>query len=100
MVSRAEREQGGESTGAGCARWGPEDSGETTCVCVRYCSQKDAGSAERTKDWVFQQERGSVRPPSASPAACGPWRAEDGVLSKLYLISSKVRSMASQPAGR
>lgn len=67
-------------------------------------STKDAASpadsTERTKDWAYRQETGSLQSPSASPAACGPWHTVDKILSKLYLISSKVGSMASNPTGR
>lgn len=51
-------------------------------------------ASDRTKDWVFQQKSGSLQSP------CGPWGALDKILSKLYLISSKVSSMASTPPGR
>ncbi|XP_029700863.1 A-kinase anchor protein 9 isoform X4 [Takifugu rubripes] len=57
-------------------------------------------STDRTKDWVFQQKSGNIQSPSASPAACGPWRTVDKILSKLYLISSRVSSMASKPTDR
>lgn len=62
---------------------------------------KDAVSpADAAQDWLSQQRSGSVRSPSASPAACGPWRTADKILSKLYLISSKLSSMASRPGSR
>lgn len=57
-------------------------------------------ATDRTKDWVFQQKSGNTQSPSASPAACGPWRTVDKILSKLYLISSRVSSMASKPTDR
>lgn len=59
-----------------------------------------ADATDRTKDWVFQQKSGSVQSPSASPAACGPWRTLDKILSKLYLISSRVSSLAGKPTDR
>lgn len=57
-------------------------------------------STERTGDWLYQQKSGNIQSPSASPAAGGPWRKVDKILSKLYLISSKVSSMARKPTGR
>lgn len=62
-------------------------------------------SADRTKDWVFQQKSAnSASHPEATPAGGlqhhGPWRTVDKILGKLHLISSKVRSMAGKTAGR
>lgn len=53
-------------------------------------------SADRTKDWVFQQEV----PPTGLLQHHGPWRTVDKILGKLHLVSSKVRSMAGKTAGR
>lgn len=53
-------------------------------------------SADRTKDWVFQQEV----PPTGALQHHGPWRTVDKILAKLHLVSSKVRSMAGKTAGR
>ncbi|KAM9386311.1 A-kinase anchor protein 9 isoform 2-T2 [Pholidichthys leucotaenia] len=67
-------------------------------------------STNRTKDWVFQQKsgHGSSMPPhvEASPTGLsggphhGPWRTADRIVSKLHVISSKIRSMASKNTGR
>lgn len=69
-----------------------------------YFSKKVAVSfgdyTDRTKDWIFQQKGGNIQSPGASPAACGPWSTVDKILSKLYLISSKVSSMASKATDR
>lgn len=53
-------------------------------------------SADRTKDWVFQQEV----PPTGALQHHGPWRTVDKILAKLHLVSSKVRSLAGKTAGR
>lgn len=69
-----------------------------------YFSKKDTASlgdsTDRTKDWIFQQKGGNIQSPGSSPAACGPWSTVDKILSKLYLISSKVSSMASKATDR
>ncbi|XP_072226072.1 A-kinase anchor protein 9 isoform X3 [Leuresthes tenuis] len=66
-------------------------------------------STDRTKDWVFQQKSGNVQSVSSSPTPHteapptghssgphhGPWRTVDRIVGKLHLISSKIRSMAS-----
>ncbi|XP_069032331.1 A-kinase anchor protein 9 isoform X1 [Embiotoca jacksoni] len=77
-------------------------------------SVRQSESTDRTKDWVFQQKSGNVQPASSStsphlegPAAGhtggphhGPWRTVDKIVSKLHLISSKIRSMASKTTDR
>lgn len=62
-------------------------------LCYRRVNKDAVSPADATQDWLSQQK-------SASPAACGPWRTADKILSKLYLISSKLSSMASRPASR
>lgn len=62
-------------------------------------------SADRTKDWVFQQKSANSAshpevPPTGALQHHGPWRTVDKILGKLHLISSKVRSMAGKTAGR
>ncbi|KAM9737616.1 A-kinase anchor protein 9 isoform 2-T2 [Menidia menidia] len=71
-----------------------------------------SSSSDRTKDWVFQQKGGdgepvgSGPPPLGAPPAGhaggphhGPWRTVDNIVGKLYLISSKIRSMATKTSG-
>lgn len=100
LVERAEWSEGGERT------FGHRGSDANASLILKtvLLFKKDTvslgGSSERTKDWVFQQKSGNVQSPSASPAACGPWRTVDKILSKLYLISSKVSGMASKPGSR
>ncbi|KAM4725778.1 A-kinase anchor protein 9 isoform 3-T3 [Anableps anableps] len=66
---------------------------------------------DRTKDWVLQQKSGIAQ--SASTTASphleadppggphhGPWRTVDRIVGKLHLVSSKIRSMASEATGR
>ncbi|KAM9838219.1 A-kinase anchor protein 9 [Aulostomus maculatus] len=70
-------------------------------------SARQSESTDRTKDWVFQQKSPSMplltevalTSPSSGPHQ-GPWRTVDKILSKLRLVSSKIRSMASKTAGR
>lgn len=69
-------------------------------LCYRRVNKDTVSPADATEGWLSQQKSGRVRSPSASPAACGPWRTADKILSKLYLISSKLSSMASRPASR
>ncbi|XP_030003529.1 A-kinase anchor protein 9 [Sphaeramia orbicularis] len=77
-----------------------------------HSAQWQSETADRTKDWVFQQKSGNV--PSATSSTFpnlevtaaggslhhGPWRTVDKILSKLHLISSKVQNMASKTTGR
>lgn len=96
LAERAEREEGGELMLLG-------QRGEPLSplkLCYRRVNKDAISPADATEGWLSQQKSGRVRSPSASPAACGPWRTADKILSKLYLISSKLSSMASRPASR
>ncbi|XP_053717499.1 A-kinase anchor protein 9 isoform X2 [Synchiropus splendidus] len=61
-------------------------------------------SSDRTKDWVIQQKLGSS--PTVGSAVDysgshqGPWRTADKILSKLLLVSAKLRGMASKATSR
>uniref|UniRef100_A0A3Q3CDE7 A kinase (PRKA) anchor protein 9 n=1 Tax=Haplochromis burtoni TaxID=8153 RepID=A0A3Q3CDE7_HAPBU len=71
-------------------------------------------STDRTKDWVLQQKSGNLHTESSSASPHkevsstghssgphhGPWRTVDRIVSKLQVISSKVRSMPSKTTGR
>lgn len=71
---------------------GGEESNSATAATSAWHDR----SADRTKDWVFQQEV----PPTGVLQHHGPWRTVDKILGKLHLVSSKVRSMAGKTAGR
>ncbi|KAI3358086.1 hypothetical protein L3Q82_003096 [Scortum barcoo] len=80
----------------------------------RHTAAWQGESADRTKDWVFQQKSGNVQTASSSTSPHmlpsptghtsgphhGPWRTVDKILGKLHLVSSKVRGMASKTTGR
>ncbi|KAM9823838.1 A-kinase anchor protein 9 [Neosynchiropus ocellatus] len=67
-------------------------------------SESLSPSTDRTKDWVIQQKLGSS--PTVGSAVDysgshqGPWRTTDKILSKLLLVSAKLRGMASKATSR
>uniref|UniRef100_A0A3Q2XGB4 A kinase (PRKA) anchor protein 9 n=1 Tax=Haplochromis burtoni TaxID=8153 RepID=A0A3Q2XGB4_HAPBU len=87
---------------------------KTFSYSLTFIAVWHSDSTDRTKDWVLQQKSGNLHTESSSASPHkevsstghssgphhGPWRTVDRIVSKLQVISSKVRSMPSKTTGR